>query len=712
MVHEPLNQKARARRSGTAPGEHAGDHEPEEAGQPMIMQFQQAAGNQAVNDLVSGGARSLPPSIESSARSQFGVNFDNVRVHTDEEADRRTAEAGAAAMTEGTDLYFAPGVYRPDTEDGRFVIRHELAHVVQQTENRNEPMLTSQAAEMAANEAAITSGAGSGVAGQAAPGTAQLLPEDEDLPRTVSVSKTGKTIRSHAPSQPDVQRVTQGKPTAAPQPSTEVQREAEVATEAQERAVGIRQKLPESEQRRTVSVGPEETIGPGVTRRRAPSISGSTPIPERPSPVSVEDVIAHAKQIGHTFPRGMEDYYASHAEKQHIVARPDEAQGVENPMCEDCQRFMAKEAVYRKRTLTVREPGCTRVFDPDGWMTEYHADGSTVRRVPGAAGAKRSVQVFPASAGGEVPQPEGPSGAPSSGEAKQPAVALHEPEQSSGQPPEASGGSPTRTRIGRGSVPRLEAPTEGGALPSLHDRAGGFTSGEMSALAEVGGGGSAARFEAKLLRIMELVGHAMAVLDAVSTVVGAVDSVGMALRGLSGGAFVLVDELEMARGLAANSEQVLNQYREFSGEIDALDERTLWSARLDPPTAIRYSNRLRAPLPRLMAQLDSVNGSVDTTGQLVSQAVERQGRAAKVVSEPALMGVLSATAHDVEAAGAYIDLGKIIPEYRRASINFLQLRELLAKDIETLQGWSTWLSQRALEAYLRSLAPASASDGK
>jgi hypothetical protein len=83
-------------------------------------------------------------------------------------------------MTEGTDIYFAPGVYRPNTHEGQFALRHELAHVVQQTANKAEPMLSAQAAEVAADEAA-NSVAGSGVVGQVALGTAQLLPGDAPI---------------------------------------------------------------------------------------------------------------------------------------------------------------------------------------------------------------------------------------------------------------------------------------------------------------------------------------------------------------------------------------------------------------------------------------------------------------------------------------------------------------------------------------------------
>jgi Domain of unknown function (DUF4157) len=66
--------------------------------------------------------RSGPPSFDLS----------HVRVHTDPAAAARAQALRAAAFTLGRDVYFAAGRFRPDTEPGRALIAHELAHVSQQ----------------------------------------------------------------------------------------------------------------------------------------------------------------------------------------------------------------------------------------------------------------------------------------------------------------------------------------------------------------------------------------------------------------------------------------------------------------------------------------------------------------------------------------------------------------------------------------------------
>ena len=62
----------------------------------------------------------------------FGTSFADVRVHIGHEA----ATIGALAFTHGTDLYFAPGQYNPQTQPGQKLLGHELAHVVQQRAGR------------------------------------------------------------------------------------------------------------------------------------------------------------------------------------------------------------------------------------------------------------------------------------------------------------------------------------------------------------------------------------------------------------------------------------------------------------------------------------------------------------------------------------------------------------------------------------------------
>jgi len=64
--------------------------------------------------------------------ARFGQDFSQVRVHSDERSAATTGAYGALAYTTGSDIFFGPGRYRPDTVAGRRLLAHELAHVVQQ----------------------------------------------------------------------------------------------------------------------------------------------------------------------------------------------------------------------------------------------------------------------------------------------------------------------------------------------------------------------------------------------------------------------------------------------------------------------------------------------------------------------------------------------------------------------------------------------------
>jgi hypothetical protein len=55
-----------------------------------------------------------------------------VRVHRDHEANLLADALDARALTNGRELFFNAGEFRPDSEGGQRLIAHELAHVVQQ----------------------------------------------------------------------------------------------------------------------------------------------------------------------------------------------------------------------------------------------------------------------------------------------------------------------------------------------------------------------------------------------------------------------------------------------------------------------------------------------------------------------------------------------------------------------------------------------------
>lgn len=79
-----------------------------------------------------GGGRALDAGVRRSMGEAFGRDLSGVRVHTDGRAAAAAAQMGAVAFTTGRDIFFGAGQYRPDTDAGRHVLAHELAHTVQQ----------------------------------------------------------------------------------------------------------------------------------------------------------------------------------------------------------------------------------------------------------------------------------------------------------------------------------------------------------------------------------------------------------------------------------------------------------------------------------------------------------------------------------------------------------------------------------------------------
>ena len=78
-----------------------------------------------------GVGAGLPSSLRAFFEPRLGRDLDRVRIHTDAPAAAGARSIGARAFTLGADIAFADGHYRPDTPDGRHLIAHELAHVVQ-----------------------------------------------------------------------------------------------------------------------------------------------------------------------------------------------------------------------------------------------------------------------------------------------------------------------------------------------------------------------------------------------------------------------------------------------------------------------------------------------------------------------------------------------------------------------------------------------------
>lgn len=75
----------------------------------------------------------LDVSARTFMEGRFGYGFGHVRVHTGREAAGVALAVRARAYTVGADIVFAHGEYSPGTAEGRHLLAHELAHVVQQS---------------------------------------------------------------------------------------------------------------------------------------------------------------------------------------------------------------------------------------------------------------------------------------------------------------------------------------------------------------------------------------------------------------------------------------------------------------------------------------------------------------------------------------------------------------------------------------------------
>jgi hypothetical protein len=85
-----------------------------------------------VHQTLAAPGRPLDAGTRAFMEPRFGHSFANVRVHDDGAAARSARAVGALAYTVGRDVVFGTGRYAPGTADGRRLLAHELAHVVQQ----------------------------------------------------------------------------------------------------------------------------------------------------------------------------------------------------------------------------------------------------------------------------------------------------------------------------------------------------------------------------------------------------------------------------------------------------------------------------------------------------------------------------------------------------------------------------------------------------
>mgnify|MGYP006284870867 FL=1 len=120
---------------------------------------------QRINALQGGGKR-LSPAVRSFFEPQFGRSLADVRVYTGPIANKAAQSIGATAFTRGKDIVFQKDKYAPESQWGRVLLGHELAHTIQQSsafETRNSQISKpSDRSEREAYRAGLSTSIGSG----------------------------------------------------------------------------------------------------------------------------------------------------------------------------------------------------------------------------------------------------------------------------------------------------------------------------------------------------------------------------------------------------------------------------------------------------------------------------------------------------------------------------------------------------------------------
>ncbi len=154
-----------------------------------------------VHEVLNSPGQPLDVATREFMEPRFGHNFSQVRVHTDEKAVASARSVNALAYTVGRDIVFGSHHAASGSRQGRGLIAHELAHVVQQRHDSAPHTPLSYAdsehgpAELEADRAAdrIMKGE-SGAMVSAQPGRALHRKVNVDNPKDLIANPTGKGL--------------------------------------------------------------------------------------------------------------------------------------------------------------------------------------------------------------------------------------------------------------------------------------------------------------------------------------------------------------------------------------------------------------------------------------------------------------------------------------------------------------------------------------
>lgn len=123
-----------------------------------------------------GAGSPLPATVAAEMSARFNHDFNAVRVHTDREAADLCAQTNARAFTVGSDIFFAPGEFSPETDAGMELLAHELTHVVQQGEGMTRAIMRGPTSGATTTPPPPPGGSGTGAASAQPPLAVANLP--------------------------------------------------------------------------------------------------------------------------------------------------------------------------------------------------------------------------------------------------------------------------------------------------------------------------------------------------------------------------------------------------------------------------------------------------------------------------------------------------------------------------------------------------------
>lgn len=140
--------------------------------------------------------RLLEPETRAPYETAFNRSFADVRIHDGAQAHDAARALEARALTQGSDIAFGAGQFRPDTPEGRGLLAHELAHVVQQGQGpRTAPLGALSPSQDARLEAEADSAAAAFAAGRPVPVLSLCPPAVQRHPAASTATTAGPALK-------------------------------------------------------------------------------------------------------------------------------------------------------------------------------------------------------------------------------------------------------------------------------------------------------------------------------------------------------------------------------------------------------------------------------------------------------------------------------------------------------------------------------------